>query len=185
MMIEPEYITAICTAAYVAMTLVIIMQNRKDRKSTQSQFEELNRPNVILYLVFDRGLIVIRIHNVGNRLANEICITTDKTIEGEFGNLHPEENLKLLTESNFELGPGTYWDLIICRPDQLPTIKPSSIDFKIEYEYEYIRNNKSVKIESIQTIHFDSYFWSRRPENELVPTLKSIEKAIKDCNKKK
>lgn len=45
--------------------------------SSKEQYEESNRANVIAYLAYDRGLMVLRVHNIGNRLAKDVKITAD------------------------------------------------------------------------------------------------------------
>jgi len=66
--------------------------------------------------------------------------------------------------------------MTVCRSDRLEQINPSCITFKIEYGPG---NHKTE-----QTVHFDRYSWSRLPGDEVVNSLKSIEKAIKDAKKR-
>lgn len=120
-------------------------------------------------------LVVIRVHNIGNRIAKNIHISAKQAIEVCFEKPTPQKDFQALSESIFELGPGVYWDIMLCLPNQLEQIIPKQVDFEIKYEPGEIYYD--------QTIHFDSYSWCRRPDDELISTLKSINKSIQKLKK--
>lgn len=181
--ISADWVAAIATAAYVIFTMFILWANLKTNKLTQQQVEAYNkqlseehRPIVTLSLVADGSLALLRIRNEGNRIAEFVTISHDQpvTYEGK-QSVHFVENLERMCASTLTLASQTQWDLTVGVTWDLDSIRPSEVNFKINYSCD------GIPYESITTIRFNSFGWARSYRDDPVKELEKIKDEIKGC----
>lgn len=68
------YISAIASFAMVFITWQTLKQSQVQLKELQYQFNETNRARLIFYITIQDAIIVLRIENIGNRIADNINI---------------------------------------------------------------------------------------------------------------
>lgn len=72
------YISAIASFAMVFITWQTLKQSQVQLKALQYQFSETNRARLIFYITIQDSIIVLRIENIGNRIADNINIKFNK-----------------------------------------------------------------------------------------------------------
>ena len=130
------------TAVYVIATILICIANMKSAKATREQideskrqFEAINRPRVVVELIYERRLwFGLRFVNNGNRIANNVRVE----ISQKFIDSLPEQKIQtVLNEQKgkiFVLGVGQYYDLFFGSNKYWHTPHKIPISGTISYE---------------------------------------------------
>lgn len=110
----------IITFIYVIATIFICIYNRDTVKATREQLEEMrtqfniiNRPNIVIELIYTKRLWIVRLTNIGTKVAYKVAVTFDK----DFINKIPDTDLKEIIEKDHgrkkSIGVGKYYDYIV------------------------------------------------------------------------
>lgn len=151
-----QWVTAIATVVYAVITAYIIWQNGTIIK--QNYREEINqyRPIVTVCLANDETLLLLRVTNEGNRLAENVSITFDKTIEYDGKpDIDFLSKIDEMTSEKMNIGIGVSWDLSLCLGKDLDNIKPREIKAIVQYQ------SGSNYFNEEQPINFAAFRWSR------------------------
>lgn len=178
-----DYIVAASTTIYVIVTYFILKENLKTNRLTKQQIEqytnnfiEEHRPIITLSLVDDGGLALLRIKNEGNRIAENVTIKCQDSIQyNGVDNASFIAYIKQLTESTLTLAANSQWDLSICETWNLNRISPADLQFDISYTNNKIDYNDSI------VIHFTSFGWARSYRDNTITELKMINNHLNQC----
>lgn len=110
----------IITFVYVIATIFICIYNRDTVKATREQLEEMrtqfniiNRPNIVIELIYTKRLWIVRLTNIGTKVAYKVAVTFDK----DFIDKIPDTNLKEIIRKDHDreksIGVGKYHDYTI------------------------------------------------------------------------
>lgn len=155
-----EWIMVIITGIYVVATILICVFNYRSAKATRDQvaesrrqFEESNRAFVTVnFEIVRNGLAVLRIHNRGKRIANNVKIR----ISDEFVNNIPDfrDSIIKLNNSSFILGIEQSW--YICMGSHIELEQMGKQIMHIDIMYSDSKSDYSQQLD----IDLTQYFWS-------------------------
>jgi len=182
---NPDWIVAIATTLYVALTGAICFSNFKSYKAAKEQTvelfkqrEEAQRPYVQVYIDFvNQALCCLVIQNKGKSSAHNVKATVD----AEFLTSLPKEArpyVEKLNESCLFLAPGQKFFVYIGTNRDFESVCLKPIKVSIEYE-----NGKYSDVVEINLSQFEVFISNPPVDERIVQVLKSgFERGSKELN---
>lgn len=183
-----DWIMVAITAIYVLATIIICFANYKSAKATREQvaeakrqYEESNRAFVtVSFEIVRSGLAVLRIQNIGKRIASNVNLQISPDFVVNIANKHDKEHIERLCMATFTLGIGQSW--YICLGSHLEIKQMSNELLSIDITYEDFASKYDDKI----VIDLKQYFWAlmyESPTEDAYQELKKMTRSVQSMDK--
>ncbi|WP_322180152.1 hypothetical protein [Neglectibacter caecimuris] len=180
-----DWLMVAITAVYVIATILICRANIKSAKATKEQieeskrqFEESNRAFVtVSFDVIRSGLAVLRIQNVGKRIANHVRVHIAKAFMNNVHDKAGKEYLERLCSSSFTIGIGQCWYICIGSHLQLKEMSKELLSIELSYEDSYSRYTENIEID------LKEYFWALMYESPTEDAYQEMKKQTRELEK--
>ena len=183
-----DWLMVAITAVYVVATIFICWANIRSAKATKEQieeskrqFEESNRAFVtVSFEIIRSGLAVLRIQNIGKRIASHVNIHMTKQFLDNVASRLDREQLERLCSSSFNLGIGQYWYISMGTHLELGELSKEPLSIELSYEDSSSKYNEHIEIDLKQ------YFWAllyESPTEDLYQEMRNQTKEMSQIHK--